>query len=83
MKNILNNKPLLALIILWTFLHLMLLLTTKEGNYSQVIDKSAFWPFTKLNYTNSYDISEFVFYVLGLIVLITIVSLLNINQNEK
>jgi hypothetical protein len=64
MKDIIQNKKLVSLYALWTLIHTYFLLSSDQ------LDKSDFWPFSDNPYSHSYDISEWLVYVFGPIVLI-------------
>lgn len=80
MKDLLKNNKILALSIFWFFIHLMLLITRNQ--YVSQSKQNELWPFTSLSYKDSYDFTEFVFYVLGLYVCIIIITLLKHDKNE-
>ena len=78
MSKFLSNKKLLAIIILWTFLNIIFLSISHADYY-----KSDLWSFTKNDLTETYDITEFLLYVFGPIVIATTYSLFKNNENEK
>ncbi len=78
MDKLLNNKKLIAIILLWTFINVIFLAISDADYY-----KSELWPFTEKSLTSTYDISEFLLYVIGPIIIGVCYSLIKSNENEK
>ncbi len=79
MENILKNKPLIAIIFLWTFINILFL------SFSQAdadFYKGDLWPFTVHKLSQTYDLTEFILYVLGPIIIGFVYSLIK-SKNEK
>lgn len=66
MKQLLNNKAFLALYVLWVLIHTFLLAS------SDPFYRSELWPFTSYSYHDSYDVSEWLLYIAGPLVIIFI-----------
>ncbi len=69
MKEIISNKKFISVYLVWGLIHTTLLLIGKgeEANKS-------FWPFSSENYTETYDKSEWFFYMALPIILVILIN---------
>ena len=68
MKALLKNNRLLAMYALWALFHTVLLLSSSP--YTNW--KYKFWPFTEDKWSETYDLSEWLVYVVGPLILLYI-----------
>lgn len=78
MRQILGNKIVIAILLLWTFINVILLSISEADSY-----KSELWPFTSRSSVDTYDFTEFLLYVLGPVVIVIVVSLLKEEEHEE
>lgn len=78
MDKLLGNKKLVAIILLWAFLNIIFLSISEADSY-----KSHLWPFTEKSLAKTYDVTEFLLYVFGPIVIAVCFSLFKQNENEN
>ena len=71
-----ENGTVLGILLLWLFIHFILLMVGGVDN----TNTESFYPFSERNLKNSYDITEFLVYGVGPIVLFIIIKLV---KNEK
>jgi hypothetical protein len=79
MKEIISNKKLVSVYLVWGFFHTTLLLIGKGREAYKT-----FWPLSVENYTESYDKSEWFFYMgLPIIIIIFLKNFKNKNQLSR
>ena len=78
MKELLKNKELLAIYLLWFFLHTFLKLISRPVGYAG----DHFWPFTNETLSKTYDISEWFFYIFAPIICIITIKAFKRGGND-
>lgn len=78
MKELLKNNKLKGTYLLWFAIHLTILLISWDNEYYYPNDK--FWPINNGNLTETYDLTEFLFYAIIPILLIVSFSYLNLPE---
>jgi hypothetical protein len=85
MKELLKNKKLVGVYIMWVTIHFILLLIsfgtsdTSGGSAAQ----GKLWPFSSLKFGRTYDYTEFLIYCIGTIGIIYAVTLIFPKEDEK
>ncbi|MBK7311343.1 MAG: hypothetical protein IPI93_11300 [Sphingobacteriaceae bacterium] len=84
MKELLNNKKLIGVYILWFTIHLIILIITWGSQSYRSAEN--FWPFAgsyEGDLSRAYDLTEFLFYTIIPVFLIIAIHFLQQSKNEK
>jgi len=74
-KLIKENRVAIGLLIIWAFINLILFMLSNPVSENEA--RENLFPFTELEFTASYDITEFVIYGVGPAIIFIVLKLMN------
>lgn len=74
-KLIKENRVAIGLLIIWAFINLILLMLSNPVYENE--SREHLFPFTELEFTTAYDITEFVIYGVGPAIIFIVLKLMN------
>lgn len=84
LKPLLNNKRIMGIYILWFTLHFVMLVSSwyTTNSYEEKRFKKEFWPFTDHGFYSTYNLPEFLVYVISPALIVVAISLLKQHKDE-